>query len=59
MRNNATYILHFLGTILLCVLTVRRWRTSVFTKNTIVHLRYLAYLSIDFSGKMGYNCYRD
>lgn len=39
--------------------TVRHWRTSVFTKNTIVQVRYLALLSIDFSRKMGYNCYCD
>ena len=39
--------------------TVRCGRTSVFTKNTHSLCVKFAHMSIDFHGKLGYNCYCD
>lgn len=34
---------------------VRRWRTSVFTKNTILLFSFLDFISIDFFAEKEYN----
>ena len=41
------------------IITVRRWRTSVFTKKTSVFLFNFGFLSIDFGGDLEYNWYCD